>query len=162
MIKDRISRQDCKTGALLDGFPRTPEQARALDKILAETGGQVNCVPLITVPAGVLVERISGRRVCRENEHVYHVINKQPKVPGLCDLDGSELYQREDDKEDTVRRRILVYEQQTTPLIEYYQNKGLIISVDGTREIGEVSNQLLSEIKKGSLMSWDSQITLQK
>ena len=148
MIKDRLNRPDCKNGALLDGFPRTPEQAGALDKILAEMGGQVNCVPLITVPAEMLVERISGRRVCRENDHVYHVIYNQPKHPGICDLDGSELYQRDDDKEETVRRRILVYEQQTTPLIAYYQNKGLIISVDGTREIGEVSNQLLREIKK--------------
>jgi adenylate kinase len=148
MIKDRLNRPDCKNGALLDGFPRTPEQASALDKILAAAGGQVNCVPLITVPSDILVERISGRRVCRENEHVYHIINKQPKFPGICDIDGSELYQREDDKEETVRRRILVYEQQTTPLIEYYQNKGLVISVDGTREIGEVSNQLLREIKK--------------
>ena len=148
MIKDRLDRPDCKNGALLDGFPRTPEQAIALDKILAEIGGQVNCVPLITVPAEMLVERISGRRVCRENEHVYHVINNQPKVPGVCDLDGSELYQRDDDKEETVRRRILVYEQQTTPLIAYYENNGLVISVDGTREIGEVSNQLLREIKK--------------
>ncbi len=148
MIKDRLNRPDCKNGALLDGFPRTPEQAGALDKILAEMGAQVNCVPLITVPAEMLVERISGRRVCRENDHVYHVIYNQPKHPGICDLDGSELYQRDDDKEETVRRRILVYEQQTTPLIAYYQNKGLIISVDGTREIGEVSNQLLREIKK--------------
>ncbi len=148
MIKDRLDRPDCKKGALLDGFPRTPEQAIALDKILAEIGGQVNCVPLITVPGEMLVERISGRRVCRENEHVYHVINNQPKVPGVCDLDGSELYQRDDDKEETVRRRILVYEQQTTPLIAYYENNGLVISVDGTREIGEVSNQLLRDIKK--------------
>jgi len=148
MMKDRLIRPDCKNGALLDGFPRTPEQAGALDKILAEMGGQVNCVPLIVVPAEMLVERISGRRVCRENDHVYHVIYNQPKHPGICDLDGSELYQRDDDKEETVRRRILVYEQQTTPLIAYYQNKGLIISVDGTREIGEVSNQLLREIKK--------------
>lgn len=148
MIKDRLNRFDCKNGALLDGFPRTPEQAEALDSIIVELAGKINVVPLISVPAETLIQRISGRRVCRAGGHVYHITNKPPRVPGICDTDGSELYQRDDDKEDTVRRRISVYEEQTTPLIAYYQDKGLIIEVDGTQEMDVVAVQLMSEIKK--------------
>lgn len=148
MINDRLNRPDCENGALLDGFPRTPEQAKALDGILSDLGGRINCVPLISVPAETLIKRISGRRVCRGSGHVYHVTNNPPSVPGICDLDGSELYQREDDKEDTVRRRIEVYENQTSPLINFYRTKGLIVEVDGTQEIDVVASALMDEIKK--------------
>jgi len=148
MIKVRLNRQDCQNGALLDGFPRTPEQAKALDRMLEGFEGKVNCVPYISVPGKVLVERLTGRRVCRAEGHVYHIVYNPPKVSGICDIDGSELYQRDDDKPETVRHRIQVYEEQTTPLIDYYRQKGLLIEIDGTQEIEDVTQQMLSAINE--------------
>jgi adenylate kinase len=144
MIRDRLVRPDCKEGAILDGFPRTPAQADALAVMLKETGGEVVSVPLISVPPAVLLERMSGRISCRAAGHVYHLTNNPPKVAGICDIDGSELYQREDDKTETVQKRITVYETQTAPLIEYYSSRGLLREVDGTQDIDEVTRQLLS------------------
>lgn len=144
MIRERLARPDCKEGAILDGFPRTPAQADALAVMLKETGGEVVSVPLISVPPAVLLERMSGRVSCRAAGHVYHLTNNPPKVAGICDIDGSELYQREDDKTETVQKRITVYETQTAPLIEYYSSRGLLREVDGTRDIDEVTRQLLS------------------
>lgn len=146
MIRDRLARPDCKEGAILDGFPRTPAQADALAVMLKETGGEVVSVPLISVPPAVLLERMSGRVSCRAAGHVYHLTNNPPKVAGICDIDGSELYQREDDKTETVQKRITVYETQTAPLIEYYSSRGLLREVDGTQEIDEVTRQLLSVV----------------
>jgi adenylate kinase len=143
MIRERLARPDCKEGAILDGFPRTPAQADALAVMLKESGGEVVAVPLIAVPPDVLLERLSGRVSCRAAGHVYHLINNPPKVTGICDFDGSELYQREDDKTETVQKRINVYLSQTAPLIEYYQKRGLLREVDGTKDIDEVSKQLL-------------------
>jgi adenylate kinase len=143
MIRERLARLDCKEGAILDGFPRTPAQADALAVMLKESGGEVVAVPLISVPPDVLLERLSGRVSCRAAGHVYHLINNPPKVAGICDFDGSELYQREDDKTETVQKRINVYLAQTAPLIEYYQKSGLLREVDGTKDIDEVSKQLL-------------------
>ncbi len=149
MIKDRLSRPDCAQGALLDGFPRTPVQADALAAMLAETSGSVSCVPYIAVPADVLVERLSGRWTCRAQGHVYHAIFNPPAQPGVCDEDGSELYQREDDKPATVENRIRVYMAQTSPLIEYYRERGLLAEVDGTQPIEAVTKDLLAAIQKG-------------
>ena len=143
MIRERLARPDCKEGAILDGFPRTPAQADALAVMLQESGGEVVAVPLIAVPPDVLLERLSGRVSCRVAGHVYHLKNNPPKVAGICDFDGSELYQREDDKTETVQKRINVYLAQTAPLIEYYQKRGLLREVDGTKDIDEVSKQLL-------------------
>lgn len=148
MIKDRLSRPDCAQGALLDGFPRTPVQADALAAMLAEMGESVSCVPYIAVPAEVLVERLSGRWTCRAQGHVYHAIFNPPARPGVCDEDGSELYQREDDKPATVENRIRVYMAQTSPLIEYYRERGLLIEVDGTQPIEAVTKDLLAAIEK--------------
>ena len=149
MVKDRISRPDCKEGALLDGFPRTPAQADALGKMLAEFGGQVNSVPYISVPADVLIERLSGRWSCPVCGHVYHAVYNPPKTPGKCDEDGSELIQREDDKPATVERRIRVYMEQTAPLIEYYKTRGVLAEVDGTLSIEKVAEHMLAAIRKG-------------
>lgn len=148
MIKDRLSKPDCAKGALLDGFPRTPAQAVALDETLASLGGKVQCVPLIAVAPEILIERLSGRWSCRAQGHVYHSKYNPPKQAGICDIDGSELYQREDDQPATVERRIKVYVEQTAPLIEYYQKKQLLVEVDGTQPIEVVTEQMMSAINK--------------
>ncbi len=148
MVKDRISRPDCQDGVLLDGFPRTPAQAEALGKMLAEMGGSVKCVPYISVPAQVLIERLGGRWSCPACGRVYHQVNKPPKTAGKCDEDGTELIQREDDKAETVERRIKVYMEQTAPLIEYYRQKGTLAEVDGMQSIDAVSKEILTAIQK--------------
>lgn len=146
MIKDRLSRPDCKAGAILDGFPRTPAQADALDTMLIEFNGQVNKVPYIMAPESILVERASGRWTCRENGHIYHEKFNPPKVAGKCDVDGSELYQRDDDKVETVTRRIQVYLEQTAPLVDYYRQCGKLIEIDGTQSVEKVTEALLSSL----------------
>lgn len=146
MVKERLSRPDCAQGALLDGFPRTPAQADALSAFLAEWGAKVNVVPLIAVPAAVLIERLSGRWTCRAEGHVYHEKFNPPSMPGRCDYDGSELYQRDDDKPATVENRIRVYTEQTAPLIAYYTQRNLLKEVDGTQPIEKVTEDLLAVI----------------
>jgi adenylate kinase len=148
MIRDRLSRPDARPGALLDGFPRTPTQAEALADMLTDFGGTVNGVPYIRVPEDELIERLSGRWVCRAEGHVFHEKFNPPETPGICDYDGSELYQREDDKPETVKHRIRVYMEQTAPLIEYYQKRGKLIEVDGTQSIEDVSKDLLAALSK--------------
>jgi adenylate kinase len=146
MIRERLSRPDTQPGALLDGFPRTPAQAEALEAMLSEFGGKVDAVPYISVPEEVLIERLTGRWTCRAEGHVYHEKFNPPKAAGRCDIDGSELYQREDDKAETVTRRIRVYLDQTKPLIDYYRDRGVLIEVDGTKSIDEVAEELLSAL----------------
>jgi adenylate kinase len=146
MIRERISRPDCEPGALLDGFPRTPTQAEALSAMLANMGGKVDSVPYIKVPEEELVGRLAGRWTCRANGHIFHEKFNPPEQPGICDLDGSELYQREDDKAETVKRRIRVYLDQTSPLIEYYRERGKLVEIDGTQSIEQVSEDLLNAL----------------
>jgi adenylate kinase len=148
MIRERLSRPDCKAGAILDGFPRTPAQADALENMLHEFGGQVNAVPFITAPDDVLVERLSGRWTCRENGHIFNQKFSPPKEAGKCDFDGSELYQRDDDKVDTIKNRIAVYSSQTSPLIDYYRNNGKLIEIDGTRPIDQVTQDVLAVLQR--------------
>ncbi len=148
MVRDRLSRSDCKGGALLDGFPRTPAQADALADMLKSMGEKVDSVPYISVPAEVLIERLGGRWSCPTCGRVYHEVYNPPKQPGICDVDGTQLIQREDDKAETVERRIRVYMEQTAPLIEYYRQKDLLIEVDGTQSIEDVSQDILEAIKK--------------
>jgi adenylate kinase len=149
MIRERLSRPDCAKGALLDGFPRTPAQANALAEMLAAMNQKVSCVPYISVPAEVLIERLSGRWTCRAEGHVYHEKYNPSNVADKCDIDGSELYQREDDKPATIENRIRVYLAQTAPLIEYYQQKGLQAEIDGTQPIENVTADLMAAIRKG-------------
>jgi adenylate kinase len=148
MIEDRLQRPDCSSGAVLDGFPRTPAQADALKEMLKKLDGEVVIAPFINVPSQVLVERLSGRWSCRSQGHVFHTVYNPPKEPGICDHDGSELYQREDDKPETVKRRIDVYSEQTAPLLEYYTKAGLLVEVDGTRDIDLVTADLLNAINR--------------
>lgn len=149
MIRERLAQTDCQAGALLDGFPRTVVQAEALDRLLAEFGGQVDCVPFITASEATLVERLSGRWTCKAQGHIFHEKHNPPKEAGRCDFDGSELYQREDDQPETVRRRIQVYFQQTAPLIEYYRQRGLLVEVDGAQPIEKVTSDLLAALAVG-------------
>lgn len=147
MIRERLSRSDCTAGAILDGFPRTPAQAAALDTMLAEFDSRISSVPYISVPAAVLIERLSGRWTCRAQGHIYHSAYHPPKQASICDEDGSELYQREDDRPETVERRIRVYFEQTSPLIDYYRKVGLLVEVDGTLPIDQVTSTLLAAIR---------------
>jgi len=148
MIRDRLAREDCSGGAVLDGFPRTPAQADALDAMLTEFGGRIDIVPYIKVAEDVLVERLSGRWTCRENGHIFHQVFNPPKAAGVCDIDGSELYQREDDRAETVSNRIQVYLEQTAPLISHYSEKGLIAEVEGDKGIDDVTGSLLSILER--------------
>lgn len=148
MIKDRLTRPDCEAGAILDGFPRTPAQADALEAMLADFNGQVNLVPYITASEETLVERTSGRWTCRAQGHIYHQKFNPPKQAGVCDLDGSELYQREDDKAETVRNRIRVYFEQTMPLVEYYRRAGKLVEIDGMQTVEKITETLLNAVNK--------------
>lgn len=146
MVEERLSRPDCIKGAVLDGFPRTPAQAEALDTLLAKIGGKVDLVPFVHVPNETLVERLSGRWMSKAGR-VYHALYNPPKVKWIDDLDGSELYQRDDDKPETVAHRIEVYYLQTSPLIDYYRSAGSLVQIDGTQSIEKVTEDLLKVAK---------------
>lgn len=148
MIRDRLVRPDCAAGAILDGFPRTPAQADALEGMLTEFKSRVDLVPYITASEAVLVKRISGRWTCRAQGHIYHQTFSPPKQAGICDVDGSELYQRDDDKAETVTKRIRVYFEQTMPLVEYYRKAGKLIEVDGMQAVEKVTGILLTALNK--------------
>ena len=148
MIRDRLSRPDCKAGALLDGFPRTTVQADSLANLLAEFGGKVNYVPYISASESTLIERLSGRWTCRAQGHIFHEKHNPPQKSGLCDFDGSQLYQRDDDRAETVIRRIQVYFAQTEPLIAYYRERGLLSEIDGAQPIEKVTADLLAVLRK--------------
>ncbi|MBC7240863.1 MAG: adenylate kinase [Anaerolineae bacterium] len=138
MVMERLSQPDCAGGALLDGFPRTIEQAKALEKALAERGSRLALVLYIRASETTLLERLGGRWTCRQCGAVYHERFNPPKQPGICDVCGGELYQRPDDQPETQRRRIRVYLEQTTPLIEYFKERGLLVEIDGEQDVESV------------------------
>jgi adenylate kinase len=146
MVTDRLNQEDCRNGAVLDGFPRTISQAEAMDGILRDLGAELTGAISIAVPEDVLVERASGRRICRICGKSYHLVFNPPAEEGVCDLDGGELYQREDDKPDTVRQRLAVYQAQTSPLIDYYRNRGILKEVDGNQAIDDVGEEIAAVI----------------
>jgi adenylate kinase len=152
MLRERFSQSDCKNGAILDGFPRTPAQADALEILLNGFGGQVNLVLFITAPVKALIERLAGRWTCLAHGHIFHECFNPPRKKGICDLDGSDLYQREDDKAETVLNRIEIYQNQTAPLIQYYKERGLLIKVNGIAAIDAVSMQVMSLLQR----AWSS------
>jgi len=143
MVKERLSQPDCEKGFILDGFPRTVTQAEALDKLLAEIGKKLDFVLALVVPDELLIERLTGRRTCKNCGMMYHIKYKPPKVDGKCDVCGGELYQRPDDNEETVRNRLKVYHESTAPLIEYYRKKGLLKEIDGSKSIEEITQQII-------------------
>lgn len=148
MVEERITRPDCASGVLLDGFPRTVFQAETLDRILGEQNkGQVTAVPYIGLADDVIIERLTGRRSCQQG-HVYHIKFNPPKQEGICDVDGTRLYQREDDTVETVSQRIRVYHEQTRPLIDYYRQKGVLVEVDGDQTIEQVGEAIVAAIRE--------------
>ncbi|HEX5309727.1 MAG TPA: adenylate kinase [Solirubrobacteraceae bacterium] len=146
MIHDRISEQDAREGFLLDGFPRNASQADALAATLGGSDRRLTAVLLIDVSDEEVIRRLSGRRVCTKSGHVYHVELDPPKRQGICDQDGSRLIQRDDDKEETIRRRLEVYARQTSPLIDYYEEAGLLRRFDGTRTPEEVHDHIRATV----------------
>ncbi|MCI6001123.1 MAG: adenylate kinase [Finegoldia magna] len=149
IVWDRLDQEDCKNGFLLDGFPRTIPQAEALDEGLAKRGLKLDRVLNIDVDKDSLVKRLSGRRVCPNCGASYHIDNNPPKVEGICDVCQTPVIQREDDKEQTVLDRIKVYNSQTKPLVDFYNKQDLVFTVDGTLPIDEITNKLVTELKKG-------------
>jgi adenylate kinase len=146
MAAERLKEDDVRDGFILDGFPRTIDQANALDEILSELGRRITAAILIDVPDDDVVRRISGRRVCVKAGHNYHVDFDPPKREGICDQDGSRLIQRDDDKPEVVRKRLEVYHTQTEPLIEYYDERGVMRRIDGTRSPAEVHDHIRAVI----------------
>jgi adenylate kinase len=144
MILERVASPDCAKGFILDGFPRTLEQAEALDMALGERGQAIDQVFYIKVDTEELARRLSDRFICRSCQKPYNMVASPPKVAGRCDQCGGELYQRPDDIPDTVRRRIEVYLSETAPLIDYYEKSGKLVEVDGIGEIGEVGERLIA------------------
>lgn len=143
IVAERISQPDAKAGFVLDGYPRSVEQAEILEKELAAQGLALDKAIKFKVTGPEIVARLSGRRVCPVDGSVYHIVNNPPKVPGLCDIDGTPLIQREDDAEDTVLRRLEVYGEQTKPLYDLYREKGLLECVDALGTPEEVHSRLL-------------------
>ena len=138
LVEDRVTKDDCSNGFLLDGFPRTIFQAEHFDNFLKANGMEIDSVIDIEVPEEVLMSRMLGRRVCRKCGKPYHIVNMPPKVEGVCDVCGGEVYQRADDTEETVKNRFKVYDEQTSPLIEYYTNTGKLAPIDGTTGLEQV------------------------
>lgn len=144
MVRRRLEQQDAAAGAILDGFPRTAPQAEALAALARELGATVGPALHILVPLDRLIDRMAGRRVCRQAGHVYHLVHNPPKRPEVCDIDGSELYQRDDDTPETVRNRVRVFEQETAPLIDYYRRQGVLEEVNGDQPIESVTSEILA------------------
>lgn len=149
IVKDRLTQEDCKNGYLLDGFPRTVVQAEALKEFLIERGEELDSALLIDVPKDFILERMTGRRVCPSCGASYHVKFNPPKINGKCDVCGSDVVQRKDDTEATVKERLDVYDRQTQPLIEYYKREDLLQVVDGTRAINKVFDSICSILGSG-------------
>ncbi len=147
MLLERLSQGDCAGGCILDGFPRTLEQATALDEALAREGRAIDKVVYIQAPQDELLSRLSGRWNCRQCGSVYHERFQPPREAGRCDQCGGELYQREDDKPETARRRLEVYAQQTAPLIDYYRERGKLVEIDGHKSVEDVAENLLAAVE---------------
>ena len=142
ILLDRVAQEDCKNGYVLDGFPRTIPQADVLDKELTKLGDKVDYAINVDVPDENIVRRMSGRRACLKCGATYHIEHIPPKQEGICDVCGSELVQRDDDKPETVQNRLSVYHEQTQPLIDYYNAKGILKSVDGTKDMQDVFSEI--------------------
>ncbi len=143
IVKERISEDDAKKGFLLDGFPRTIEQAEALNNIMSELDREIDAVINIEVPEEELMNRLTGRRICEKCGTTYHLVFNPPKVEGICDIDGGKLYQREDDNPETVSNRLSVNVKQSKPILEYYDEKSILKNIDGSKDIDEVTNDVI-------------------
>jgi adenylate kinase len=146
MVLSRLEEADCVRGVILDGFPRNIAQAQALDRGLAGAGKQIDLAVYLDVPREELLKRLSGRYICKANQHVYNINTRPPKVPGVCDIDGSPLYQRSDDTGEAVQRRLDIFFNETIQLLGYYDRQGKLVKVDGNRSIDQVQDELLAVI----------------
>lgn len=146
LVAERLKQKDCEPGFILDGFPRTIPQAKSLDEILQRMGLSLNRVLSVRVPKEVIIERLSGRRTCRNCGALAHVMFTPPKKAGVCDRCGGELYQREDDREETIANRLAVYDNQTAPLADYYRQRGLLSEVDGVGEISQIRDRVIAAL----------------
>lgn len=147
MILSRLATPDCSAGVILDGFPRTIPQEQALDEGLQEVGKQIDVVFYLDVPREELLARLSGRYICKANQHVYNVNTRPPKTPGVCDLDGSPLYQRPDDTGEAVQRRLGIFFGETIHLLDHYREQGKLVTVNGNQGIEQVHASLLEAIR---------------
>jgi len=148
IVKERLAKDDCKKGFLLDGFPRTIAQAEALEELTADLNRTIDYCIHVDVPEEKLVERLTGRRICPTCGTTYHVVYNPPKTEGICDKDGSQLIQRDDDQPETVKKRLAVNVEQTQPLLDFYQEKGYLLKVDGDRDINDVFSDIESILDK--------------
>lgn len=149
MVEERLMRPDCRAGAILDGFPRTPPQAQALDEILANLESGLRAVLYMRVSEQELIGRLTDRWTCSQG-HIYHLRFNPPKKAGICDLDGSPLHQRDDDQEDTAKQRIHVYQEQTMPLVAHYAERGLLVEIDGEQPIADVTRALMQAVSESA------------
>ena len=147
ILLDRVAKDDCANGYVLDGFPRTIPQAEVLDKELSNKGESIDFAINVDVPDENIVRRMSGRRACLSCGATYHIVHIPPKQEGICDKCGSELVLRDDDKEETVKNRLSVYHEQTQPLIDFYTNKGVLKSVDGTVDMNDVFSAIVKIVE---------------
>jgi len=147
MVVKRLEEPDCTQGVLFDGFPRNVAQAEVLDKGLQEVGKQIDLAIYLQVPREELLKRLSGRYICRAKQHVYNINTRPPKVAGVCDIDGSELYQRSDDTGEAVQKRLDIFFNETIQLLDYYRNQKKLVEVDGNQHIDQVQQSLLDVIR---------------
>jgi len=148
IVKDRLSKEDCKNGFILDGFPRTVDQAKALDEILNFLGRELGYAFYFEVNEEVVVQRITNRRICKNCGKIYNLLTMPPKVDGKCDVCGGELFQREDDREEVVRNRYKVYMENTYPVIEYYQKQNKLFTIDGASGVDSVIKEVLNIVRR--------------
>lgn len=153
LIRETLHSEKCQAGFILDGFPRTIPQAEGLDELLEELNMHLNYVIALEVEDNVILDRLTSRRCCRNCGAIYNLHNNRPEVPGVCDKCGGELYQRDDDKPETIKNRLEVYREQTQPLLEYYRKKDLLNTIDGNQHIQSVWNDIQSVVNSGSLTS---------
>jgi adenylate kinase len=148
LVAERLEAEDCKKGFILDGFPRTIFQAENLDQILKRLGMGLQGVISVEVPNRLIVERLAGRRTCRRCGALYHVSFNPSKAQGVCERCGGELYQRDDDREETINARLSVYEKQTAPLVSYYRDRGMLRQIDGVGNVDEIRNRVVKAVEE--------------
>jgi adenylate kinase len=153
MVLERMSAPGSEAGVILDGFPRNLEQAEALDKALAQQNKAIDKVVYIKVPEEELVKRLSGRWICRQCQSVYNIKNSPPEVEGKCDKCGGELYQRPDDDAETVKKRLVVFFNQTEPLIDYYTKRDMLLEIEGQGNIDEITQRIMAVLNKGEFVA---------